>query len=251
MAEAAANQASYVVWTTWPENVRQKMIDATRTEANFLGRNEGLLNDTNGRREAILFLPFRRWIETNRCAASALAAALTRSNVQYEVLCEDNFQLARLRPTRVLLAESLAVFTATEAAVVRLFESAGGLVLIADQSDWLDRMSRALRDREIVLSGPSTLRAYVRDDARRTVVHLLNLGIARLSSFTDQITPASDVRVAVRVPFKRVRAVEALTADNASSAGKLQFSTRSEKGGLVVETIVPKLEIATMLVIKP
>ena len=154
--------------------------------------------------------------------------------MQYEVLCEDNFQLARLRPARVLLAESLAVFTATEAAVVRLFESAGGLVLIADQSDWLDRMSRALRDREIVLSGPSTLRAYVRDDARRTVVHLLNLGIARLSSFTDQITPASDVRVAVRVPFKRVRAVEALTADNASSAGKLQFSTRSEKGGLVV-----------------
>jgi hypothetical protein len=45
MAEAAANGASYLSWPTWPEEQRARMIAEVRPEAEFLRRNEALLND--------------------------------------------------------------------------------------------------------------------------------------------------------------------------------------------------------------
>ena len=40
MAEAAAHGASYLLWPTWPEEVRGKMIDAVRPEVGFLRRHQ-------------------------------------------------------------------------------------------------------------------------------------------------------------------------------------------------------------------
>ena len=68
------------------------MIAAVRPQADFLRRNEALLNDAPFRADVLLFLPFRRWLETDKCAASTLAAALTKANIQYQVDLRGQFR---------------------------------------------------------------------------------------------------------------------------------------------------------------
>jgi len=249
-AEAAAHNASYLSWPTWPENVRDRMQSTIRPQADFLREHERLLNDTRARRDVVLFLPFRRWLETNTCIASRLATELTKANVQYEVLSEANFGTAALKGTRLLLVENSIVFSPGEQAVVEKFQSQGGRVITAGRKDWLEELQRALPKPAVVLRGPATVRAVVRDQRARILVHLLNLNLERLSSFADRVTPASDVRLTCRVPATRVRSVRALTADAGATTGPLPFSVQRDGKESVVEITIPRLEIATILLIE-
>ena len=110
MAEAAAREASYLLWPTWPEKERARMCRAIRPQADLLRNNAQLLNDTRARADVLLFLPFRRWLETADCQAWRTALALSRANIQFDVVSEEHLA-DRLRGARrtVLLMESPAV----------------------------------------------------------------------------------------------------------------------------------------------
>lgn len=269
MAEAAAHDASYLLWPTWPEAHRARMTAAIRPQADLLREHSPLLHGARARRDVVLFLPMRRWLETNRCTASEMAAALTRANVQFEVACEDTLgdvlaarSSARSAltagtaagsgplPTKVLLAEARSVFNSSELGAVDRFVGAGGALVTAERPDWLERARAAVGSPSITLQAPATVRAVVRDAGRATVVHLLNLNVQKLSSFEDKVTPATDVHVTCRVPFARVRRVRALTADDAASRGALPFTAVGSGDQTVVKVVVPALQVATMLVIE-
>lgn len=255
MAEAAANRASHLWWPTWPEQERARMVATIRPQAEFLRHNEELLNDAQPRRDALVFLPFRRWVETDKCAASQLAAALTRANVQYAVICEDHLATPRraaanLRDAKVILAESPTVLNANEQKTLEKFRRQGGRLVGADTANWLEAVNSGIGTPSVSVTGPENLRAIVLDQPRRTVVHVLNLNVQRLSSFADTVNPASDVRLKVRVPFARPRAVRALTADANASVGALAFETTRDGQRSVVQFTLPRVEIATMAVIE-
>ena len=270
MAEAAAYDASYLSWPTWPEKERQRMSSAIWPQAQLLRQNEALLNGTRARRDAVLFLPFRRWIETKKCEPSKLAAALTRANVQYDVITEDDLQTGiagrvlrkefrlgggstppGLKNTKLLVAESLSVFTAREAKLLERFISAGGRVITTDRDDWLAEVQQTIGQPSVIAKGPATVRGVVRDLKKATVVHLLNLHVERLSSFEDKVTPATDLRVVCRVPFNKVRSVRAVSADAEATRGKLDFAALRAGKQTAVEFTVPRLDVATMLIIEP
>jgi hypothetical protein len=254
MAEAAANNASYVSWPTWPERERPTMIAALRPYADLLSQQEPVLNETRARRDVVLFLPFRRWLETNRCVPGELAAELSRANIQFEVLSEDQFDLAHLKSGRrlpVLLIEADSVLSESEKETVAKFErSGGGVIVAARNQNWL-AATRQLCDPSFTLTAPPTVRAVVRDQPKRTIVHLLNLNIERISSSEDKIHPAENLRIVCRVPFARVRSVWAVTADQGATSNGLEFSAKPIGKETVVETMVSRLEIATILVIEP
>ena len=201
-----------------------------------------------------MFLPLRRWVETDTCRASELAASLTRANVQYSVLTEDDLAATDktfatvLRVGKVLVAESLGVFNDRESRALATWRNAGGELITAEKPDWLEQVQAAIRRPSVTLAAPVTVRAVVCDQSKRTIVHLLNLNVRRLSSFEDKVNPVSNVRVTLRVPFKAVHSVKALTADVGGSRGPLPYTARREGGEAVVETTLGQLEIATLLV---
>lgn len=251
MAEAAAHEASYLSWPTWPEKHRQRMIDAARPQADFLREHEQLLNDAPCRSDVLLFLPFRRWIETDVCTASALATALSRANVQYEVISEDDFRLTDRAPQpSVLLVESLSGLTPEESAAVDTFRQQGGQVMTAKVPDWLQQVQRAVSRPSLAVEGPSTVRAVMRDQPMRTIVHLFNLNVERVSSFKDKVTPATDIKLTARVPFQNVREVKILTADEKGAAGSLEYESERDGDGSRLEFVVPRLEISAIVVIE-
>ena len=267
MAEAAANDASYLSWLAWPEKERESMSSLIRPQADFLRRNAELLNGTRARRDVVLFMPFRNWVQTGQCQASCLAGELARANVQFEVICEDDLRpdseprvfpgkapamLSRampkgLRGSKWLLAGSTSDFLASELEGLERFTRAGGSVITAEEADWLKAVQAVVVEPSIRLEGGTTVQAVVRDQPHRTIVHLLNLNVQRLSSFEEEVTPATDLREAVRVPSKKVRSVRALTADVGATVGALRFSATPRGRETLVETTVPRLQIATML----
>ncbi len=253
MAEAAAHDASYLLWPTWPENVRQKMSSAIRPETEFLRRNEKLLNDTQPRRDVLLFLCFRRWLETENCAASTLAAALSRANIQFVVSSEEDLDESLKRGAAkppVLLIESFSLLNEREKKMMETFQKNGGRVVAATEHDWLASLKHSIDKPAIILQAPATVRAVVRDQRHRTIVHLYNLNVQRVSSFEDKVYPAQEVHVTVRVPFAKVRSVAALTADLGGASGQMDFTARPDGRETIVEITIPKLEIATILTIE-
>lgn len=253
MAEAAANRSSYLAWPTWSEKERSRMRAMVRPQADFLRQNEKLLNDTTPRSDAVLFLPMRRWLETDRCRPSELAAALSAANVQFTVICEDDFASARslpasLKTAKVFIAESSAVLNENELKALEKWRAAGGKFITADKPDWLKQVQSGVETPSIEVTAPPSIRAVVHDQGKRTIVHLLNLNVQKLSSFQDKVTLVSKIVVTVRLPFKKVHSIRALTADAGSTSGPLKFETLTQGKETMARFTVDHLEIATLLV---
>lgn len=249
MAEAAAHGASYLSWPTWPVEQRERMAKAVRPLADFLRRNEALLNDATPRADVVLFLPMQRWVKTDVCAASTLAAALTAANVQYLVVSEEGLAsslAAKDRP--VLVVESMAILSPEQQRTVDAYEKGGARLVVADEQDWLAKVQAAFKAPSLRIEGPSTVRAVVRDQPERTIVHLYNLNLQRISSFKDKVEPAESLKLEVSVPFK-ASSVTLQTADDNKTAGKLAFKTTGDEAKEVVTISVPRLDIGAIITI--
>jgi hypothetical protein len=251
MAEAAAHSSSYLSWPTWPEKERPRMIAVVRPQADFLRRNEELLNDAPFRADVLLFLPFRRWVDTENCTASALAARLTKENIQYKIICEDDFaSIAQQKKRSVLLLDAISGLTPAEQQTVAAVEKDGTAIIAADKPNWFERVRAAIGKPSIGVDAASTVRAVVHDQPGRTIVHLYNLDVERLSSFEDKVTPAKDVAFALTAPFK-VRAVTLYTADAGAGAvpTPLKFKSGPPTDGSLIQVQVPQLHISAIVVI--
>jgi hypothetical protein len=251
MAEAAAHRASYLAWPTWPENVRQKMIAAVRPQADLLRKHADILNKTTPRVEALLFLPFRRWLDTADCQPLKTAGALGRANVQFEAICEDDLaERLRVRPHRVLLVESPEVLSPSETTAIDTFRHDGGKVIWTTAENWLAEFQRIAISPPVTIHGPATVRAVVHDQPGKRIVHLLNLNVQRLSSFEDKVNPATDVRVELRVPFS-AQSLNAISADPETTQGPVQFTSAQEGDETVLNLTIPRLDVHAIIVITP
>ncbi len=249
MAEAAAHQAVYLLWPTWPEERRPRMIAAVRPCADWLRSHTDFLNASKPRRDVLLYLPFRRWVKEKKCAVTELANALSAANLQYEVADEEHFA-AKLAQSRVALVERSHVLNAAEREAVKAFQVAGGTLVTADDKHWLRTLHKALPHASLTLTAPETVRGVVRDTDNETAVFLYNLHIERLSSFEDRVTPAEHLTVSVRVPFKGVKSVRVSTADEGIASGPVEYTAKEEDGATALTVQIPRLDVATMLIIE-
>ena len=250
MVEAAARQTGYLLWPTWPEERRAPMAAAVRPCADWLRAHAALINDSTPRADVLVFLPFRRWVETKDCAVSKIAAELTRANVQYEVAGEEAFP-EKLAKARVLVVEHPGVLNETERAQADAFVKKGGRLVNAEEKHWLKTARKAVDAPSLTLDGPATtVRGVLRDRADTTALFLYNLHIERLSSFEDKVTPAENITVSVRVPFKNVTSVEISSADTQTLSGKSDFTATPQDAGTLVTFTLPRLEIGLIALVK-
>jgi hypothetical protein len=251
MAEAAANNASYLSWPTWPEEQRKRMIAAVRPQADFLRGNVELLNEATFRADVALYLPFQQWARTDQCNAMALAATLTKENIQYRVVSEedlDSYTMQKPRPP--LLIESRSALTWREQPAISTIEKNDSGIVVADQPNWLEQLRRKLPNPSVTVKGSPNVRAVVHDQKGRTIIQLYNLYVQRLSSFEDKVTPATDIGLSVATPTN-VRSVRILTADSNGASGPLKFLSIGAGDHGVVEIKIPRLDVSAIVVIEP
>lgn len=250
MAEAAAHGASYLAWPTWPEDQRQRMITAIRPQADLLRQNEEVLNEAPFRTDVALYSPFYRWVKTDQCGTSAVAAALTKENIQYRVVSEVELGgFAKLKKRPPLIIESRSILSAGEEKTIAAIETEDPGIIVADRVDWMQRLRDRIAKPSVTISGAPSVRAVIHDRPNRTIVHLYNLGIQRLSSFEDKVTPATEVAIQVRARGP-VRHVRLMTADEKGAKGELQFQALMEDENTVVSTKIPRLDVSTLMLIE-
>ncbi len=239
MAEAAAHGASYMLWPTWPAEVREKMTAAIRPEADFLREHADLLNAQPPPDAVLLLLPFEQWLDRTDCPQLATARTLVKENVPFRVVTVDDLDAAlNTNHESVVVAEARFDHT----------KHAGVTAVDGSKPDWLAELRKHLHDQAIatpsrveLISAPATTRLVVRQILdQRTVVHLLNLNVRRISSFEDRVTPAEHVRLHIR-GHKGSR-VTAYTADAGGASGVMQTDA---DGNVTIE----RVELSTILLI--
>jgi len=226
------------------------MFKAIREQSDWLRDHADLLNNTRPRRDVLLFLPFRRWLDTEKCAASDIAAVLTKSNVQYEVICEDALTAESLTRSQTFLVEDRAVLNETETKLVAGFEQQGGKVIVANEPTWPDKLREAIPSPSLRIDGPPEVRGVVRDAEGLTVVHLYNLNVKRLSSFEDEVRPTGRVGISVSVPFERIASVTYSTTDGDAKDEVMKFTATTAESKIRVEFEVPNLEVSGMIFVR-
>jgi hypothetical protein len=219
MAEAAAHDASYMGWPTWPKEQRDRMSKAVRPQTDLLREHADLLEGAKPVADATLYLDMDRWLKSDDCPALTAARALARENIQFQVTTE--------KPT-----------------------TPGSLVLTPTSDPLnLDQLRKQIPTPAITLmNAPPTVRAIVRQKKNTTLVHLLNLNIQKLSSYEDRVTPATDIRIRLRSGDRPLREVIAYSADENATMGRIPHAAQGAAG--VVELSIPRLEISTILVIR-
>jgi hypothetical protein len=183
---------------------------------------------------------------------SSIAAELSRANIQFRVVSENEFATLLNSPqTAKLLLEALSDLTEEELTVVRDLRERRKIDVVQtkDRRSWSLRIFKGIEKPSLKIESPPTVRAVIRDQPNRTIVHLLNLNIQRLSSFEDKVTPASDIKLAVRVPFMSVRAATSYTADEHTARGPIKFTSTADADESIVELSFSKLEISAIVVI--
>lgn len=249
MFEAAAHNAGYMLWPTWPEAQRGRMASMVRPYADWLRSHAELISTSRIRRDVLVFLPFRQWVATRECAVTAMARELTAANLPYEVVDEDRFA-AELVKSNVLLLEKRSLCSADELGQVKQFEAKGGRVVEASTGDWLMSLRNALGTPSLVITGPSTVRGVVRDLEKSTAIFLYNLNLERLSSFEDNVVPAQDVVVEVQAPFSKVRAVSLSDPEGAAAVVPVEFRTLEAPGATRVRIEVPTFNVGVLVLVE-
>jgi hypothetical protein len=181
-----------------------------------------------------------------------LVRELSRANLQFRVVCEEDLAnaLAAADAPRVLVIESNAALGEADRVPIEKYRAGGGRVVSCEGKTWSADVREAVKSPAIVVDGPPTVRAVMRTKGKRTIVHLLNLNVARVSSFEDRVTPAEQLRLTVRCGANRPTSVTALSADPEASRGLIDFTLSQTDDGHVVQLTVPRVGISTILVIQ-
>jgi hypothetical protein len=244
MAEAAAHGASYLAWPTWPAEQRDRMAKAVRPQADFLRAHADLLNNTQPLVDAILFLPYDRWVQSPDCRALAIARDLAAHNIQFSAVSEEDLQkalAARVAPT--LIIESDAVLNDAQRATIEKYRSSGGIVIAADKPDSLAAIQPI-----VTIENAPNIRVVARRQAGKTILHLLNLNVQRINSFEDRVTPATDVRIRIRFPRPFPKSIIALTADPDGSTGPIAPDVNGE--GMTLSATLGRVVVSSILTLE-
>ncbi|MGZ5543443.1 MAG: hypothetical protein ACXWIU_02110 [Limisphaerales bacterium] len=246
MAEAAAHNASYLSWPTWPEKERERMCAAVRPEADLLRTSAPLLNLTPRRADVVFYIPFEKWPTLSDTELINCVSVLENKNIQFVAACEDNIgEYLKAKPMPVVVA----LGKRDDIHLDPFRTSHGVVVSTTDDKNWIGDMQKALKNPP-TFKVPPSVRVVVRDQPERTIVHLLNLNVQRISSFEDKVTPVFDISLKLHVPLKQVRSVEALTADESATQGTVEFAAAQVEDGSDISFQVPSLDISTIIVIQ-
>jgi hypothetical protein len=114
----------------------------------------------------------------------------------------------------------------------------------------MEELNGVLAKRVITVEGPATVRAVVRQQGAKTIVHLLNLDVQRISSFEDRVKPATQVRIRVRCGKAQPTKVRVRSADDHGTRGAVPMAVTADGGEFVAELTVPRVEVSAIVVIE-
>lgn len=259
IAECAAHDASYVVWSCWDPAHRPRLEKSVKAYHDFLDLNADILGGSAPASEVLLIWPYGRWIEREDCPTAYAAREMSSLNIQYDVVTEDGLSPDRLAGYRA------AVYAAAEGplapaaqAVLEAFRRKGGRVVALvpeKEAGAFPAASRAsltaeIRDRPAVVQSPAGVRLTTRARGTKHLMHVYNLNVVKKDSYHDEATAAGPVQISWLLPSGAgaVRRLTCLTPDPEGTSGRIAFKKTLVDGRQLLSFGIPELRIWSVIV---
>lgn len=107
--EAFTRNTNYMLWPTWQEAQRKKMIQTISPFVKWLQKHAQTITSAKHRYDVLLYFPFDQWIKQQDCKELNIVRQLTQSNILYAVTSEKNFN-EYFPNANIILALTLHLF---------------------------------------------------------------------------------------------------------------------------------------------
>lgn len=254
IAECAANDAAYMVWACWDEHYRQANAKSVRQYHDFMGKHQDLFKDTKPISDVALIWPYDNWLQRDDCPTAALARSLSASDMQYDVVTEDDLTAAKLSQYRYAIrAVEEAPQKPQTQKLLSHFSKSGGRTIVLVQSGEpagpRDGYGAGFRF-PVTVSNSFGVRASVRRSKACLLLHLYNLNVVRIDDYNDKVEPADKVTVSWLLPKGTNLTglkLQCLTPDTEGYAGNLPYTKAKEGDRTRIDFTVPSLHIWSVI----
>ncbi len=244
--ESFAHHTNYMLWSTWQESYREKMVQTIRPFVLWLRKNAPLVEKSTPRMDVLLYFPFEQWIYNKECKELAVARELRKANIQFAVVAEDNFN-KEFKNAKIVIATSKNFIPPTQNQTIEgLCKNSDKNFIEAKNSSFIPELEKHLTQLSLKLNSANPVRGIVRDENNSTILLLYNLKIEKISSYEDKIHHAEDITVSVRVPATKISTVVLSTPEKESSPIEYQIK-ELDSNNCYVNLRIPELSTSALV----
>lgn len=211
--EAFTRGTNYMLWPTWEEAHRQKMIQAIRPFVQWLKKYAPMITPAKHRYDVLLYFPFEQWIKQNDCIELNIARQLTQSNIPYAVASEENFEKYFPSASIVLASTPSFMLPSQSISISDLCQKNNITFIDASKTTFLSELQKHLLYPSLTITPNETVRGVIKETPDIVYILLYNLNVERLSSYEDKIQPARDLSISVNISNPSVEKIIFSTPD--------------------------------------
>ncbi len=262
IAECAAHDAAYMVWSCWDPAFRNGFATNVARYHGFMRTNEAFFAASKPVSEMLLVFPYENWLRRRDCPTAALARELSAANLQYDVLCETDLTARSLKPYRAVVCPADEEFVRkTTSDLLGAYERKGGRVLPVTLAAVpqgtnsnrpamsFSKLKESLSPTMVTVENPSVRAVVRRTKSGEAILHLYNLGVSRKDTYHDEVSPLENAKVVWYLPEgqRDIAELKLLSPDVEATVGDIKYTTWKVGDRLKVEFVVPKLGIWTVV----
>lgn len=219
--EAFTRNTNYMLWPTWEGSHRDKMIKIIRPFVLWLQKHAPAISSAKNRYDVLLYLPFEQWIKQQECKELQIARKLTQSNILYTVASEENFNDYFPHASIILATDPTYIIPSHSISISELCQKNNKVFINASDDSYMRELQTYLSNPSLKLTPSESLRGVIKETAEVTYLLLYNLNIERISSYEDQIHPANNINVSVKILRNMIKKVVVSTPEEEYEASPM------------------------------
>ncbi len=197
--EAFTRDTNYMLWPTWENAYREKMIQTISPFVQWLKHHAPQIAGSKHIYEVLVYFPFDKWLYSTYCKELEVLQQLVQRNIPYMVASEENFE-KYMPDAKIIMAEKTNhAFGSNVVSLPELCEKSNKIFIDISQKSYIKALEKHLSYSSLKIKSNRTIRGVIKQNRDTTFVLLYNLDIEYISTYQDKIFPANDVSITVPV----------------------------------------------------
>lgn len=248
--EAFARNTNYMLWPIWEESQQGKMLQTIRPFMQWLKRNAPPIITSKRRYDILLYFPFEEWSKHEDCKELNIVRKLNQLNILYAVASEDNFKGYFTEANIILASETGFIPPPYSTSITELCRRNNKIFIDASRPNFEKELKTCLLHPSIKIQGNEMVRGIIRETSDTVFILLYNLNIERISSYEDNIIPARDISISVRISNPSIGKILLSTPEREQDIADYEITKLGDTDAYLTFHI-PELPLAGIVIIKP
>ncbi|MCX8065513.1 MAG: putative glycoside hydrolase family 15 protein [Candidatus Hydrogenedentes bacterium] len=244
--EAFTQNTNYMLWPTWEESHRNKMIQAIGTFVQWIKRYSSEIRSSQPLYDVMIYLPFEEWINQQECIELAITRELTKANIPHIVISEENFHTYFSESNLLIASNPNYIPPKTHLPISVLCSQNNKTFIDGSKKSFLTELKERLPNPSLMLTPNEPLRGVVRTTRDKIYLLLYNLNIERISSYEDKVEPVKDICIHLKIPTAEVAKVTLYTPEFTQDITQWELTKTTPTNPYIILKI-PELAVAGII----